>query len=178
MLNRNWFSLLNDIEHDKYYCFGTIILTVVNGAYHFNNGFTLMNHLDIAIDVNDGEFALLKVAKVYHVMMVPSKFLTWRKLIPHRYYLSILLRKTGKVGAIPSLRSAQQFSGFYVSHIILWFLMRKFTMIFCKHTKRVDFIVDSFHKKNIILLMLLLFSLLDSFYNISQIFVGYLALLP
>lgn len=53
--------------------------------------------------------------------------------------------------------------------------MRKFTMIFCKHTKRADFIVDSFHKKNIILLMLLLFSLLDSFYNISQIFVGYLA---
>ena len=79
---------------------------MVNGSNHFDNGFPLMNHLDIAIDVNDGELALPNYAKVYHVMMMPPKFLAWRELIPHSDYLRIVVRKIGDLRAIPALRGA------------------------------------------------------------------------
>ena len=42
---------------------------MVNGADHFHNGFSLMNHLDVSIDVDDGTFALLDKAEIVHVIV-------------------------------------------------------------------------------------------------------------
>lgn len=76
---------------------------MVNGADHFHNGFSLMNHLDVSIDVDDGKFALLDKAEIVHVMMMPAKFFAWRELISNCDYLSIFLRESWKVCAIPAL---------------------------------------------------------------------------
>ena len=103
MLNRKRRSLGGHVEHVEDYCFTPIVFTMVNGSDHFNNGLPLMNHLDISIDVNDSEFALLNKTEIYHVMMVPTKFLAWWKLISNCDYLSIFLRESRKVCAVPTL---------------------------------------------------------------------------
>ena len=120
MLNGNGITLLHDVEHDENHCFCSIILPVVNGAYHLNNGFSLAEHLDISINVTNSEVALLNIAKVYHVVMVPSKFLARRELISHSNDFRIFLWKIRNLCAIPALLGAKQFRGFYICHMILF----------------------------------------------------------
>ena len=83
MLYRKGHSLWCNIEHNENHRLVTIVFSVVDSAYHFNNGLSLVHHLDIAIDVDNGEFALLNKPKVYHVVVVPCEFLSRRKLISY-----------------------------------------------------------------------------------------------
>ena len=81
MLHRERHPLRGNIKHAQHDWLGAIVLAMVDGAHHFDKGLALAHHLDIAVPVNDGEFALLHIAEVYHVVMMPAQFRAGRELI-------------------------------------------------------------------------------------------------
>ena len=63
---------LREIEHIEDGILLAEVLTMMDGAYHLDNGLAFMHHLLLAIQSDDGEFALYEHTVVHHGMMMPA----------------------------------------------------------------------------------------------------------
>ena len=72
MLHSQGQTLLREVEHIENGGLGTSVLTVVDGVHHLYYWLTLMHHLLLAVQPDDGQFALHQYTVVHHGVVVPS----------------------------------------------------------------------------------------------------------
>ena len=94
---------LREIEHIEDGILLAEVLTMMDGAYHLDNSLAFMHHLLLAIQSDDGEFALYEHTVVHHGMMMPTQFLACREHILHGDQFWTSLQIVGQFHTVPTL---------------------------------------------------------------------------
>ena len=114
MLHSQRQVFLREIEHIEDGRLGASVLAMVDRPDHLDDGFTLMDDLLRPVLGNDSQLSLYQHAIIHHIMVMPSEFLTSGKHILHGHQFRAALWVIRKFRAIPTLRGADEFRGFYL----------------------------------------------------------------
>jgi len=114
-----------DIEHIENHGNTAPVLSSVDGPDHLREGFSLTDHLFLAVPADDGKFSLLHDAVVHDGMMVPAELLPGGELIADADEFRPSFRVIRQFGSVPAPARAEQLGGldpgrvgfFLVAHI-------------------------------------------------------------
>ena len=135
MLYRQGQTWLRKVEHVENDGLAAPVLAVMDGVHHLHNDLALMNHLLIAVLVNDSQFALHQYAVVHHRVVVPAQLLPSRDLVLHSHYFRPALQVIRQLHAVPALTGAHQFGGLHrLERLVVLYVI----FIFCHNLSLVN----------------------------------------
>ena len=120
MLHGEGQVLLREVEHVKDAVLRATVLAVVDGAYHLYDGLTLVYHLRLTIQTDDGQFTLHQYTVVHSHVMVPAEFLTSGENVLHGYQFGTSLKVVGQLHAVPTLAGTNQFGTYHFGSGIIF----------------------------------------------------------